>query len=80
MVGYFRLRARGAGSAHPSPAIGVFEHCCSNPCNISAALPVLVERLITNYARFLDLAPSGQYPDYLIWEAVDVREARSTRR
>jgi hypothetical protein len=47
---------------------------------ISAALPVLVGRLITNYARFLDLAPSGQYPDYLIWEAVDVREARSTMR
>jgi hypothetical protein len=36
VVGYFRLRARGAGSARPSPAIGVFEHCCSNPCKTVA--------------------------------------------
>ncbi len=36
MVGYFRLRPRGAGSARPSPAIGVFEHCCSNPCKTVA--------------------------------------------
>jgi hypothetical protein len=38
VVGYFRLRARGAGSAHPSPAIGVFEHCCSNPCNYKSRI------------------------------------------
>jgi hypothetical protein len=30
VVGYFRLRARGAGSVRPSPAIGGFEQCCSN--------------------------------------------------
>jgi SIR2-like domain len=36
-------------------------------------LLTIVERLTTNYARFLDLAPGGEEPDYLIWEAVDVR-------
>jgi hypothetical protein len=44
-----------------------------NPISTWPPLPVIVERLITDYARFLDLAPSGEDPDYLIWEAVDVR-------
>jgi hypothetical protein len=43
------------------------------PINSWPPLLIIVERLTTNYARFLDLAPGGEEPDYLIWEAVDVR-------
>lgn len=35
-------------------------------------LPALVDRLMLNYARFLDLAPAGEEPDYLLWEGVNV--------
>ena len=43
------------------------------PISTWPALTIMIERLMINYARFLDLAPSGEDPDYLIWEAVDVR-------
>jgi hypothetical protein len=35
-------------------------------------LLVIVERLLNNYARFLDLAPQGEEVDYLVWEGVNV--------
>jgi hypothetical protein len=44
-----------------------------HPISTWPVLPIIVERLITNYARFLDLAPGGKDPDYLVWEAADVR-------
>ncbi len=35
-------------------------------------LDTLVERLVTNYARFLEVQVDGELPDYLLWVCVDV--------
>jgi hypothetical protein len=35
-------------------------------------IETIVDRLANNYARFLDLVPQGEEPDYLLWEGVDV--------
>jgi hypothetical protein len=35
-------------------------------------IETIIDRLAINYARFLDLVPQGEEPDYLLWEGVDV--------
>jgi hypothetical protein len=57
-------------------ALGDAEHAANDveqPITRWPALGTMVERLVGNYARFLELAPNGEDPDYLLWEAVDVR-------
>lgn len=33
---------------------------------------VILDRLVTNYARMLDQAPDNEPPDYLVWTGIDV--------
>lgn len=42
------------------------------PITAWPTLSTIVDRLITNYARFLDLAPHGEEADYLVWEGINV--------
>jgi hypothetical protein len=35
-------------------------------------LPAIINRLVSNYARFLEIAVSGEDDDYLLWEGVNV--------
>jgi SIR2-like domain len=42
------------------------------PINEWPTLPTLVGRLVSNYARFLDLGVQGEEADYLLWVGVNV--------
>lgn len=44
----------------------------SQPFSSWPLAPTIVDRLVNNYARLLDVEVEGEPSDYLLWEAVDV--------